>query len=533
MAQIASVTTGIEPWQLLRGRLVLPKLQIDDPKLDLQRDAQRRANWQFNAAAENAQPPKPATAPHLPAVNFFSMRGGSITLRDDIRKLRFDGRVVANEHRARPQLEPLRIEGHGQLYGKPFELTFQGSALFNLRLDRPYRFNATLIAGTLSAAASGEIDKPFDFAHFGTTLDLKGQNLAGLYYLTGLALPFTPAFHVSGQLRNDSQRFTFKHDIATIGSSDLRGTITVDAARARTLLTAKLTSHSLDLGDLAPSIGAGVPDASDQADLRAPNANRTAHGLLPTHHFQFDRLRKTDAQVSLHADSIKTKVPIKALQVGVRLDHGRLSLDPLSLTLPEGTLLSRVQLKGHGDSVHDILSDSSGLFTVVIPHGEVRQAFAELTGIDVARGLGLLVTGSHKQTPIRCAIAAFDVSDGVAHARQLLFSTGAVRITGSGNINFNDEKLDLQPRPTGGAGRRGGGAGGAGYAGRSPAGVRRSGAGQERRLQCVAAAAAGEIGRTPGSAARLDGRTSAQGPAGQSTGTARGPVAVTAAAGGY
>jgi hypothetical protein len=263
----------------------------------------------------------------------------------------------------------------------------------------------------------------------------------------------------------------------------------VDSARPRTLLTATLTSHSLDLGDLAPSIGAGVPDMPNQADLAAPSANRTAHGLLPTYHFQFDRLRKTDARVQLHADSVKTRIPIKALQLGLRLDHGRLSLEPLSLTLPEGllsgvvqldargssavaaldlrlravdlaqfkpggaasspvegTMSSRVQLKGHGTSVHDILADSSGLFTVVIPHGAVRQAFAELTGIDVARGLGLLVTGNQKQTPIRCAIAAFDVDDGVAHVQQLLFSTGTVRVTGSGDINLNSEKLDLQLR---------------------------------------------------------------------------------------
>ncbi|MGH8143756.1 MAG: AsmA family protein [Steroidobacteraceae bacterium] len=489
MAQIGSVTVGIEPWQLLRGRLVLSQLQIDDPKLDLQRDAQRRANWDFNAAAENPQPPKPATAPHLPAVNLFTMQGGSLTLRDDIRKLRFEGRVIATERNARSRPEPLRIQGHGELNGEPFKLSFDGSALFNLRLDQPYRFAATISAGSLSAAARGEIDRPFNFAHFGAALDLKGQNLAGLYYLTGLALPFTPPFHVAGNLRNDSQRFTFDHIEATVGSSDLHGKILVDAARARSLITAELTSRALDLGDLAPSVGAGVPNTANQADLSAPSPKRTTHGLLPTYHFDFDRLRKTDAQVQLHADSVKTKIPIKALQLGVRLDHGQLSLDPLKLTLPEGvmsgvvhidargssavaamdlrlrnvdlaqfksaqastpplegTLLSRVQLKGSGNSVHDIFADSSGMFTAVIPHGAVRKAFAELTGINVARGLGLLVTGNQKQTPIRCAIAAFGVNNGVARVRELIFSTGAVRVTGSGDIDFINEGLNLQLR---------------------------------------------------------------------------------------
>lgn len=121
LLQIGSVTVGIEPWQLLRGRLSLSQLRIDDPQINLQRDAQRRENWQFDSAAQTPQ----------------------------------------------PQLEPLRIDGHGTLNGKPFELTFQGSALFNLRLDQPYHFHATVTAGPLKAAADGQIDKPFDLAHFG------------------------------------------------------------------------------------------------------------------------------------------------------------------------------------------------------------------------------------------------------------------------------------------------------------------------------------------------------------------------------
>jgi hypothetical protein len=415
------------------------------------------------------------------------MRGGSISLADAIRKLTFQGGVVANEHAAHPELEPLRVEGHGTLNDKPFQLTFQGSALFNLQLDQPYRFNASVVAGPLSVAAQGQIDKPFDFAHFGAMLDIRGQNLAGLYYLTGLALPFTPPFHITGQLRNDDEHFSLKQLRATVGNSDLSGDIGVDAAAATPRLTADLISHSFDLADLAPSVGAGIANQSNQADLSAPSANKTAQGLLPKYQFQFDRLRQMDARVRLHADSIKTsKIPLKALDLGVNVDDAQLSLDPLQLTLPqgqlsgvvridtrrspavtaldlrlrdvrlaqfhpaklsqspiEGLLESRLQLKGEGNSVQDIFGHSDGLFTAVIPQGAVREAFAEFTGVNVARGLGLLVTGSQKQTTIHCAIAAFAVHQGLAQVQQFVLSTDAVQVNGSGNINLDTEKLDL------------------------------------------------------------------------------------------
>jgi len=109
----------------------------------------------------------------------------------------------------------------------------------------------------------------------------------------------------------------------------------------------------------------------------------------------------------------------------------------------DASLESRLQLKGSGNSAREIFGDADGVFTAVIPGGAVRQAFAELTGVNVARGLGLLVTGSQTQTAIQCAIAAFAVHQGVAQVQQFVISTDAIRIVGSGNINLGDEKLEL------------------------------------------------------------------------------------------
>ncbi len=54
----------------------------------------------------------------------------------------------------------------------------------------------------------------------------------------------------------------------------------------------------------------------------------------------------------------------------------------------EGQLLGRIKMHGSGTSVHKTAADADGEITLVIPRGEMREALAELTGIDLSRGLG-------------------------------------------------------------------------------------------------------------------------------------------------
>jgi uncharacterized protein involved in outer membrane biogenesis len=490
MAEIKALTVAIEPWPLLRGRVVLAQLEIDHPQVTLLREAGNRANWDFDGdQTRPKKPEKPGPPTQLPVIHRFTMDGGTLKVDDTVRKLTFDGTLSAQEGGSRPAARAFELKGHGQLNGKAFDLTFNGSSLFNLQLDQPYDYDAQILAGPLQATASGVIDKPFDMGHLSANVELKGENLASLYYLTGLALPFTPPFHLSGDLRRDGMQFNLQKLQGSVGDSDLHGDIRVDAAGARPKLTANLVSHALDLADLAPSVGAGVPNdsANAKADTEAPKPQATDK-LLPTYQFDFDRLRSMDASVELRADSVKTqKVPITGVDLKLVLDRGVLTLNPADLTLPqgkvggairvnaqdsvadtsidlrltdvklselksakmteaplEGDLLSRVQLEGSGNSVHDILASSQGQIVAVIPHGEMRQAFAELTGINAARALGLLLTGSKKEDGIRCGIAAFAVDKGKATAQPLVFDTDTVDVTGSGGFDFGTEDLNLE-----------------------------------------------------------------------------------------
>ena len=99
----------------------------------------------------------------------------------------------------------------------------------------------------------------------------------------------------------------------------------------------------------------------------------------------------------------------------------------------EGLVEARAKLHGVGGSVHDAASSADGSMTVVAPHGEIRQALAELLGINVIKGLGLYLSNSQAQTGVRCAVADFQATNGVLNARTLIMDTDPVLATGDGH----------------------------------------------------------------------------------------------------
>jgi uncharacterized protein involved in outer membrane biogenesis len=87
---------------------------------------------------------------------------------------------------------------------------------------------------------------------------------------------------------------------------------------------------------------------------------------------------------------------------------------------------------------------ADGAVSVIIPQGEIRQAFAELLGINATKGLFLLLSKDHSETPIRCAVADFKVQNGVMTAQRIVLDTGVVLAVGKGQVNLRDETIDLR-----------------------------------------------------------------------------------------
>lgn len=483
MAEVQNVTVKAKLLPLFVGRVELPLVSVQRPTIELLQDAQGRANWDFSNGKKAGQPTK------LPPIQTFIIDNGQLRFDSAPRKLNFVGTINANEQRNAAYDRGFLLTGKGELNKRVFDLNVTGGPLINVRADRPYPFDAQVRAGSTLITAKGQVPKPFDLGVLNAAVAVQGVDLNDLYYLTGLALPNTPPYRISGQLRRDGNTYYYDRFAGRVGRSDLNGDASVKLTDGRPFLKARLNSRLLDFADLASLFG--NPGASKAAapDQKADARTLAAKGrLLPDATLQADRIRAMDAEVTYSAQRVNApNLPLRTVSLGVKLDHGVLNLDPIRFAFPSGqlmgeamidarkdtpvsnvdlrvsdirleqfipqvggseplsgTLLGRAKLTGAGDSVHKAAAASNGAITAVIPKGQMRQAFAELMGIDATKGLFLLLSKDHKPTEVRCALADFDVRQGVLHARRIVFDTGPVIVNGEGTVNLADESLDLK-----------------------------------------------------------------------------------------
>jgi hypothetical protein len=443
------------------------RLQLQDATLHLSRDATGHANWQWtNPDQGNGRGP--------PLIRSLLVPRAHLELEDARRHLRFAGTVSAQDLPGSGAIRPLRIEGAGQLNGRAVTFALNGDPLATVTRTKAYRFTfAERSSGSL-LVGRGFLPQPFDFGRLQTTFEATGEDLKDLYFLTGVSLPNTGVYRLSGSLEREGLRFRFSELQATSGQSDMRGTLLIDTSSGEAKIDADLQSQRLRMLDLGARAAGREP--ADTARKR----------LFPDTELRFNGTRHSDAMVKFQARIFEVgRVPLHTLAGKLKIDHGILTVDALTARFAAGKLAGRFRidatqdepatdldfritdlrlgqfarkdpdappvdgllqarfiLKGHGSSLHQFVAGASGRAIAVLPRGTLRTSFAELTGIDLVKGLGLLFSKDN-DTAVRCGVAGFEVHDGTMSAASLVLDTDPVLVTGQGEIHLDSEALDL------------------------------------------------------------------------------------------
>jgi uncharacterized protein involved in outer membrane biogenesis len=487
MAEVDRIAVQIKILPLLKGDVILPLLAVDRPDVKLLRETSGKANWTFG------NPNAPSKPMKLPAIQHFIINDGQLRYEDQQRKVFFLGTVSSNEQASGDGQGKFVLEGKGQLNRSPFTAMVTGGPLLNISPNRPYPFDAQVFAGSTKIFAKGDVTKPFDLGRFETQLSVSGTDLNRLYALTGLTLPNTPPYKINGHLTRKGGRFDFNRLTGRIGDSDVSGDLFVLTDRERPYLEADLQSKRLDFDDLgslvgaAPATGKGETASAGQK-VEAGQRDATQR-ILPDATLQVDRVKAMDAKVKYRALAVNApNLPLKKVLLDLTLEKGVLTMDPIAFTFSrgdlagkvrldanpavprtdldlrltnakledfipiqnggkpaiEGGVMARAKLTGYGNSVHRAASTANGQVTLVSPKGEIRQAFAELLGVNASKGLILLLSNDNRETSVRCAVADFGVKDGVMTSNQIVADTGVVLARGKGTIDLRNEKLDLK-----------------------------------------------------------------------------------------
>lgn len=477
-ADVDEVKASVRLRKLLAGQVEMPLLSFTRPRVVLISTKDGRKSWQLNP-----NKPDDGEGLNLPVIQQLVIKDGQLTFEEQRRGLTLEAAVNARE--ASSGQAGFVLDGRGDVRGAPMTVRIEGGPFINIRRDRPYRFEADVTGADSSLVAKGAITRPFDLGRFDATMTIQGRNMSDLYLLTGVALPNTPPYRLSGALNRDRRIWTFKDFDGRVGASDLSGEVKVQSGQ-RLRVDADLTSRRLDIDDLAAVLGARTRTNAAGTDTEAPVA--VGGKLLPDAKLQTERLQTMDGTLSYRAGSVKANAfDVRQVNLGADLKDGILKLDPISFDFNRGALngtaridatkdtpystvdlrlagyplesiiparngsapvtgraLGRAKLEGPGASIHDFAAASKGSLSLVVPNGKMRAAFAELLGINASAGLLKLLSGDQSESQIRCAVADFNVSGGTATARTFVIDTDVVLAQGKGSINLGAETMNLR-----------------------------------------------------------------------------------------
>jgi uncharacterized protein involved in outer membrane biogenesis len=486
VATIGDVAVSIDLKQLLHGKIDFPEIDIEKPDLDLLRQADGKANWDIAADSKG-----PSSRSSMPIIGLLKIDDGKIVYDDVGKHTKIDAAIKTVAAKGGSGEGAFTVEGHGVYRQAPFTISLKGGSLNDLRDTKdPYKVEASASVGTTRLTIAGTVTNPFKLTDLDLQATAQGENAEDLYPIFGIPAPSTPPYHLSGFVDRDGDTWRFKNFTGTVGKSDLEGTLKFVERDKRLFLGGDLTSKKLDFADLGLLVGApgstaaGRPVSETQKELA--HKQETSGRVLPDAPLNLNEVRNVDADITFKGEHIQAQtLPLDDVTLHLVLDHGLLSLKPLDVGVAGGKIDSdividargpvvetdydvrlekfqiqqffqragfpqggsgfiygRIRLHGAGDSVRKSLGTSNGEATATIANGTISNLAADILGLDVAKALGLLITGD-KQIALRCMVVDFQVDNGLMKPRTLLLDTDSTIVNGKGSINLADEHLDL------------------------------------------------------------------------------------------
>ncbi len=471
---------------LLRRELVLPRVALAGPRFHLEQQAGKRS-WVFG----QGQPAAGKAEGFQPDVHVLSVTDAVVRYLDADAKT--DITVEASQQGAAAEgVQPLVFQAAGTYKGERVRAEGGGASLLQLReSSQPYPLHVTATAGETTARFAGSVVNLAHPERIDGEFSLQGANLEHLYHLAGVTLPATPPYRIKGHLAHDAQSWRLEKFQGKVGDSDIGGAVAYDAKPQPPLLTAELTSELLDLNDLAPLVGAPPKTGPGQTASRAQRqeaARRQAESqVVPNQRYHTERWAKLNADATLRAKQIRHAVslPIDDLSVKLSLRNSVIELNPLRFGVAGGDFVSDVRLDGtsaplavqldgrfnglqlsrlfpavqkmrtsvgkvygqthltaRGDSPHQMLASADGRLYLAMGPGEVSNLVLEAMGLDAGEVLKFLATGD-RRVALHCAVANFDVQQGVAKSKAIVIATADTNVVGTGYVDLGREQMNL------------------------------------------------------------------------------------------
>lgn len=394
----------VDLWRAHRGEpLRIRVLQAASVDGNVERLADGRASWQFGPGPVVTAEP----SFHAPLFDQLRVRSGVLAFRDDVLGTELGARFSLTDRSAPAATNAVpgvasgaasgpssnaaefRFDANGQFRRQPLKIEFASKGVLTVvaedaaRIAWPMTMTATI--GRAVLTFQGTATDALKLTALRGRFDVHGPSLAAVGDPLGVTLPTTGAFRASGLVAKQGEVWNTFVERAVVGSSDLSGAFTFDAARRVPLLSGRLHSTRLLLADLGPAVGTAPKDttgkalapaaaaasaasapASASAPVSAPvstgkpatksagkapsTPTRGPDKVLPDRPFDLPSLRAMDANVLIDVDNLDSGSsliePLRPLRTHLLLENAVLTLRDIDARTGAGSLKGMVQLDG-------------------------------------------------------------------------------------------------------------------------------------------------------------------------------------------
>lgn len=483
MVRLDQLAAKLDLLALLQGRVDIDYIVLGGLEVVLETDGKGRANWEFTVPGAPIAPARTDDLVFAPNVRDVRLHDVDLTYRDGYTGNTFHLQLVQANFRADGFTAPMRASVIAAYQGVDVDAAVDLGSFEQLvsRGTEPFPVDMEISAPGVLATVSGTVDQPQAGLGVKTRVDVRVTETDTVSRLMGVELPNLDGLNARFSVDGGGTQFKISSLDARVGDSDVAGNAVIDLGGARPRMSGKVTSKVLDLDGL---LDLRAPGGAAQSD--SPPGPLFSRVPLPV-----EALRTVDADISAHVSRLKAmNLTIDAVEIGVKMNAGRLDVKPLALSVEDGAvngtvslnaaasmpaptldvtgqvraldvgrvlnalgygdlvilpLVGDIKLSSSGTSPHLLMANLNGDVRFVARSGRIKDAaFKGLT-----TGLGKILPWAKQAdgSVITCMVADWPVARGIATAKTVLMDTPGFNVAVTGNIDLGGELLHLTVIP--------------------------------------------------------------------------------------
>lgn len=479
---------------LLKRNIEVKRLILVEPEIVIETDKYGKSNLTFEAPKKTIPPPEEETTSAkdislLTAFTFnkIQIKNGYFVYRDGQSGKIYKVKLKLLTASAAGIDGPVKISMDGDYHHQPFSVAGTiGPPATLLNSDKAWSFNLIAKAFNATVTLDGSVKDIKTLRGIDLGFSIKVRDLTKLSQLAGKTLPLNEPLEMAFRATDIGLKAYRLSDFrATLGSSDLNGSIDINLVKKTPLITAMLLSKKIDLRPYLPE-----HKKTGNEEVTHYKPVKKSKKIFPDEPLLLDALNQADGTVKIQADrfllpglalnhltaeiTLKggslTIRPIKAAIGGGKL-NGRLTIKPrgkvVAVTIQlkvedfnlgnmlkglnitdalEGNLNANINLKGQGRSVATLMAGLDGSASIQISQGRINNKHINLLGADIGASLLRMLFPKKEKvdyTEINCLVSRFDIKKGLAVSTAMVFDTSFMSVVGEGEIDLKTEEIDF------------------------------------------------------------------------------------------